>query len=147
MEIIRDMHVSASTLMNHLVASLHLEIKQHNIDETDLKSGLVYTKMMTNKFGQGGEVKVTIVTLTDEEYTAKFETTQGTNQLSYLIEPIDDHHCRLVYREEFETHQKMSSLNYKLMSTLFNRRNKKRVNALLLNIDNYLVQNQEEANV
>lgn len=127
MEMLREMNVSAESVMNHIKASLRYELDQYGQAGMELKEGIRYTKPLSNKLGKTGDIEVHIARLNDKEYVAEFYSNQGLNRVEYVIEALGDQQCRVIYRENFEGTSNTNSLNYRLMSTLFKRRGQKRV--------------------
>ena len=89
-----------------------------------LKSGLTYQKKLRNSFGNEGTVSVSIDRFEENHYAASFKSAQGINQLSYDLEPLDN-------QEDFFSESKSKSLNYSIMSKLYKRSSKKKMNLML----------------
>lgn len=98
----------------------------------ELKEGYAYTKKLKPRIGKEANIRVTIEKLHEPvEYEATFLNSQGLNTLSYTLEDHDDTHFKLVYREAFISDKKSSNMNFSLVSFLYKRSTKKRVNLLL----------------
>ena len=96
-----------------------------------LKSGLTYQKKLRNSFGNEGTVSVSIDRFEENHYAASFKSAQGINQLSYDLEPLDNQQFEVTYKEYFFSESKSKSLNYSIMSKLYKRSSKKKMNLML----------------
>lgn len=96
-----------------------------------LKSGLTYQKKLRNSFGNEGTVSVSIDRFEESHYAASFKSAQGINQLSYDLEPLDNQQFEVTYKEDFFSESKSKSLNYSIMSKLYKRSSKKKMNLML----------------
>ena len=96
-----------------------------------LKSGLTYQKKLRNSFGNEGTVSVSIDRFEENHYAASFKSAQGINQLSYDLEPLDNQQFEVTYKEDFFSESKSKSLNYSIMSKLYKRSSKKKMNLML----------------
>lgn len=134
MEIKRIVHGDINAYFKVLEASLLSDYntavqEEHSSDV--LKSGLTYQKTLRNRFGNEGKVTVLIDRFEPNHYSASFRSAQGINQLSYDLEPIDDNQFEVTYKEDFISESKSKNLNYSLMSKLYNRSSKKKMNLML----------------
>ena len=96
-----------------------------------MKSGLTYQKKLRNSFGNEGTVSVSIDRFEENHYAASFKSAQGINQLSYDLEPLDNQQFEVTYKEDFFSESKSKSLNYSIMSKLYKRSSKKKMNLML----------------
>lgn len=134
MEIKRIVHGNIDAYFKVLEASLlndYNEAMQEEHASDVLKSGLTYQKTLRNRFGNEGKVTVLIDRFEQNHYAASFRSAQGINQLSYDLEPIDDNQFEVTYKEDFISESKSKNLNYSLMSKLYNRSSKKKMNLML----------------
>lgn len=134
MEIKRIVHGNIDAYFKVLEASLlndYNEAVQEEHSSDVLKSGLTYKKTLRNRFGNEGKVTVLIDRYEQNHYAASFKSAQGINQLSYDLEPIDENQFEVTYKEDFFSESKSKNLNYSLMSKLYNRSSKKKMNLML----------------
>jgi hypothetical protein len=97
----------------------------------DITEGYTYNKRMHGKI-QSADVKVALTKLVKNEiYEASFYTRQGVNTLSYTLVPSDEHSFDLIYEETFAGSKASINMNHKLMSFLYSRGSKKRINKVL----------------
>jgi hypothetical protein len=130
-----DIGVYWSTLMRGLRNDIDASNPNH-IKFEDIGEGYSYKKKMGNRLGQEGDVKVTITSLKENaEYAAEFHSVQGTNSLSYKLEPIDEGQFKVIYEEDFSSEKRFNDWNFKLMSFLYGRGSKKRANQILDRIE------------
>jgi hypothetical protein len=98
----------------------------------DIVKGYSYDKKMTGRIGKAGLVKITLTGLIpDQFYEASFESRQGVNTLSYQLVPQGAEEFDIVYEEHFKSPRRMTDWNYKIMSFLYSRGSKKRINKVL----------------
>lgn len=134
MEIKRIVHGNIDAYFKVLEASLlndYNEATQEEHASDVLKSGLTYQKTLRNRFGNEGKVVVTIDRYEPNHYSASFKSAQGINQLSYDLEPMNENEFEVTYKEDFISESKSKNLNYSLMSKLYNRSSKKKINLML----------------
>lgn len=142
----RDDYMLVSKTMNTSVDNLHqflskmvlqdiketsLNASHQEIDESLVNEGFTYTKKILNKTGKSGVVKVIIEALKPGLYEVSFESSNGVNTIKYSYEENDADTINLIYEEDFVSEAKTKSLNHSLMSRLYQRSNKKRINAQL----------------
>lgn len=134
MEIKRIVHGDINAYFKVLEASLLSDynnaVQEENSSDV-LKSGLTYQKTLRNRFGNEGKVTVLIDRFEPNHYSASFRSAQGINQLSYDLEPINDNEFEVIYKEDFISESKSKNLNYSIMSKLYNRSSKKKMNLML----------------
>ncbi|MDF9824637.1 hypothetical protein M2475_001139 [Breznakia sp. PF5-3] len=139
MEVSRIIRGSEEKCFSILMASLLEDIEAaegKKVKLEDIGKGYNYTKQLQNKLGKAGTIRVTIVEIDSPSvYKASFESAQGVNTLSYILEKVDDTHFKLTYNEEFLSDKKSNNLNYGLMSKLYKRSNKKKANLVLNQIE------------
>lgn len=118
--------VLTNSLLNDYNSATHFE---HSSDV--LKSGLTYQKKLRNRFGNEGVVTVTIERFEPNHYAASFKSAQGVNHLSYDLNPLNEEQFEVTYKEDFYSESKSKSLNYSIMSKLYKRSSKKKMNLML----------------
>lgn len=147
MKLTRVMQVSKSELHDFLLKSLMYDIEQSTkkkVAVDKLRVGYNYNKELSTKMGKPSKVKVTIEALDDSNYKASFKSAQGVNTLSYQYREGKDaeHEVEVTYEEEYITESAANTLNFRLMSFLFNRSNKKRMVMTLRQIEESIKRNQ-----
>lgn len=143
MEIIRKMNVSLQQMDDSITKMVLEDIKNatgKKVKSSDIGAGYKYQKELNNKMGKTGKVTTRIDVLKSGFYQASFESVQGTNTLSYDYKAIDDHSIELTYTEEFLTISSAKQMNYRLMNFLYKRSNKKRINLMLDQLEQYILQ-------
>lgn len=135
MEVIRefvgDRNQAFDIIMKALLSDIKVETNEL-LELTDLKEGFTYEKKLANKFGNEGEVEVTIEKIDiPNYYEAHFKRKQGLNVLSYELQDKGDDNFDLIYRESFKSDKASHNLNFSFMSFLFQRSSKKRVKIML----------------
>jgi hypothetical protein len=126
-----DIGVYWSTLMRGLRNDIEMSNPNH-IKFDEIGEGYSYRKKMGNRLGQEGDVTVTITALKEnDEYAADFHSVQGTNTLSYKLDPIDADSFTVTYTEDFASEKRFNDWNFRLMSFLYGRGSKKRANQIL----------------
>lgn len=104
-----------------------------------------YHKNMKNKMGRQGEVKVTIVEFKPcQIYTAKFQSNQGENIISYNIKELANKKINVTYIEDYIAPDKLKALNFKLVNLLYKKRAQLKSETILKNIENYIHNNRGE---
>ncbi|MFV0393903.1 MAG: DUF3284 domain-containing protein, partial [Coprobacillaceae bacterium] len=110
-----------SILMESLLEDIALS-KNKKVKLEEIGKGYSYTKQLKNQLGKEGKIRVTILELQEPSmYKASFESAQGINTLSYVLEDVDDTHFELTYNEDFLSEKKSNNLNYGLMAKLYKR--------------------------
>lgn len=105
------------------------------INTSDIKEGFTYTKSILNKTGKQGSVKTRIETLKPGQYQVSFTSANGVNTVQYSYNQSSEDDIELVYEEHFESDAKLKNMNHAFMSTLYKRSNRRRINALLNQIE------------
>ncbi|WP_416327333.1 DUF3284 domain-containing protein [[Eubacterium] hominis] len=148
MEVCEKLYVTAEEFWGTLETSLAYDITQatgKNVRPKQIKKGYSYTKTLKNKTGRKGSVKVTITDFdAPVKYTAKFESKNGVNYISYEIEQLDEEHIGVTYSEGFEGASGAKSVNFKLMSFFYNRGAKKKATRLLRAIEKNITDQKKE---
>lgn len=135
MEVSRVFEGSKEKMFSIFTNSILEDIKNftdEDMTQFEIKEGYSYKKPLRSKIGKEGDIKVVIQKFDIPNiYEATFESAQGVNTLSYLLEEIDDTHFKLTYNENFVSEKKSNNLNFGLMSKLYKRSNKKQADLLL----------------
>lgn len=105
-----------------------------------LTAPFAYQKTLKNRMGKTGKVKASIDELSTYAYQASFFSAQGKNTLRYVWKAVDDGHVEVVYEEAYEANTKANDWNFHLMSFLYKRNNKKRMQAVLQSMEEALKQ-------
>lgn len=140
MEITRKFPVSQESFMNHIRASIAHDLEQSQLKSDKVYEGLEYDKELSNRIGNSGRIKVKITKLDDKSYSADFYGSEGINRIHYEVTSIDEDRCQVYYHENFIGKTNTKQLNFKLMSALYKRANKKRINLLFDNIEKHLTE-------
>lgn len=143
MELNKILNVSATDVYNAMIQSVIYDISQatgENINKEDLHEGYTYTKEMVTKTANKGNITVTIEELKEPTtYACKFTSRQGDNFLRYEIKDIEDGMCEVMYSESFDGSTKNKTWNYKLVTMFYKRKFNKKANAILDNIERYII--------
>lgn len=135
MELKREFYGNKDEAFKLIMDGLISDIKHETGEVMELESieeGFTYLKKLKNKFGHEGSVKVTIAKMDiPNYYEAHFDSQQGLNILSYELITKDEEAFDLIYRESFNSEKASRNLNFSLMSFLFKRSSKKRINLML----------------
>lgn len=139
MEAERIINGAREKLFSILTNSLLADIQQagnEDVSVEDIKEGYSYRKQLTTKLGKEGTIKVIVTKFeAPHVYEATFESAQGFNVLSYTLEEVDDDHFKLIYKEDFMSEKTSRNMNYGLMSKLYKRSSKKKINLVLDQIE------------
>lgn len=144
-EVKQAMALPAAVFYQYLVDSLTQDYLQAHPEgsKDDIKEGLEYTKVLRTKLSSKGSVTVHVKHLIENtNYTATFSSNQGVNSLSYGIEEISPESIEVTYHEQFESASKLTSLNHKWMSKLYVRKDTRRIQQILSQIEIYLKETQ-----
>lgn len=146
MEVTRMLDVSMNELDTFIKKMVIQDI--HNttgkkVKESDLGTGYKYRKKLQGRSGKEGSVTTRIDELTSGCYRASFESAQGINYLSYHYQEDENGKVNLRYEENFDAQSKSKELNFQLMSFLYKRSNKKRINLMLTQIE-HLIQEKRK---
>jgi hypothetical protein len=139
MDITKKLNVSAEAFFNTLVDSIAYDVK-HSIGRAvgyeSMKDGFSYKKQMANRFGQQGDVTISVTELVKPTiYAASFEAKTGTNFVKYEIEEIGENKISVHYVESFHSDKLLNRLNYTLMSLIYYFGSKKRIVNMLTSIE------------
>lgn len=116
-----------------IVQSTKQDAIQRNGDE--ICEGYQYEKKVLNRMQKYEPVKVCIEQLKDGIYEASFESAQGKNSLSYRYEKKGDYDIEVTYEETYYGVNTSTEISFKFFSLLTKRSNKKRMMALLKQIE------------
>lgn len=148
MEITRILDVSMDE-MDTFIKEMVLQDIYHatgkKVKASEVGTGYKYRKKLKGRMGKEGTVATRIDELKCGSYCASFVSAQGKNYLSYQYEPIEDGKISLRYEENYEGESKSKELNFQLMSVLYKRSNKKRINRTLTYIENLVQQQRKPA--
>lgn len=130
-----------------------LEMVQKDVEAStskrmeEISSGFVYKKRIPNYMQKQENVQVSIDILKDGLYKATFESAQGKNSLSYAYEETADGGLQVTYDEDYYGTNTSTQLSHKFMAFLTKRKNKKRAETLLKQIETMIVEqrNKEKA--
>lgn len=139
----RTMHTSVEAMDAFLIDMIIQDIKNStdlSVDRSDIKAGFSYSKKIMNKTGKHGRVNTRIEQLESGLYQVAIESKTGINYIKYSYKSNSDNSILLEYSESFESDSKLKGLNHSIMSRLYNKSTQKRVNILLNQIDNLLVE-------
>lgn len=106
----------------------------------NVTAGFQYSKEIVNYMQKKERVHITIDTLTDGLYKASFQSTQGRNSLTYAYEKNADGTLHVTYEEDYYGINSSTQLSHKFMAFVTNRKNKKRAETLLKQIEAMIVQ-------
>jgi len=129
------MNTTATRFYELLLTSVKHDIEQKTgepIELSDIQSGYVYEKLLTNKMGSQGAAKTTLTHIEPPHlYEAAFDTARGTNTVTYQITELAAQLIEVTYREKYEPINRVAGLNHRIMSFFYNRSNRKRMLQLL----------------
>lgn len=139
------LEVSVSKVYEVLVDSLLQEVKtiHPNIKKADIKTGFTYKKTMTGMMKQQASTTVKIDELMENQsYKASIQSERGISTISYQLTG-DENSCHVSYDEDFSSDKMLTNLNYKLVSTFYKKKSRKKVVRMLRQIESYIQQNKE----
>ena len=137
--------VQSQDLYALIFKSLFEDVHKCNprIKKSDLVSGLTYNKKIVGKMKQQAVTEAKIESLVEGiEYVGSFASTKGTTTIAYKLESHENH-TNISYEETFKANKFLTGLNYKLVSTFYKRKSKKRMITMFKNMEAYLLQNKE----
>ena len=135
------------TFISQMVVKDIEDATSKTVNEKDIHPGYSYTKKLTGRNGVDGRVKTTIRELSSGKYHVTFKSKQGVNHLSYMYEPADDEKINLTYSEEYDADSKSKKINYSIMTFLYDRSNKKRINKVLSNIEYWIHEERNKKDI
>lgn len=142
MELKQNLQLGAKEFFDAIAKSVSYDVSQavgKTVKPEQLYSGFRYTKKMKNKVGRSGDVQVIIKQFNAPvNYEAVFRSAQGENFVSYHIEELQGGSIMVHYEEGYEGDSTAKSLNYKLMSKLYDRKARKRVTQMLKSMEQYI---------
>lgn len=148
MEVTKILDISVKEMDEFIVKMVLEDIESatgKKLKSSDIGAGYKYRKELKSKTGKKGKVITRIDKLESGSYSASFDSAQGINTLSYSYTPINENKISLVYCEDFNADATSKRLNYSLMSFLYTRSNKKRINLMLNQVVNYINENKQPA--
>lgn len=142
MEVSQKLNVEAKEFFLCLASSVAYDITQatgKKVNPDQIYSGFRYTKKMKNRMGQESHVDVVIKQFVSPScYEANFRSSQGTNVIFYEIKDSKDGNIVVHYKERFEGEKTSNSLNYKVVSWLYQRSSKKRISRMLSSMETFI---------
>lgn len=151
MEVKEVLKIKADDFFDTLAQSVLHDISEAEgkaFKEEEIFPGFTYIKKMKNQLGQQGDVHVTIVQFCrPARYQVQFKSVQGINRISYEIRELDGQGIEVDYQENFEGKNTSSSLNYRLLSKLYQRKAKKRMEGMLHSMEAYIQSREKEQKV
>lgn len=150
MELTVKLAISSEEFFSALYKSIIndvLESADKTINKTDVKENLTYNKLLKTRIGSQGKAKVLIKEFKPNKiYTTHFISSLGTNIVTYEIIEEDNDGILIRYSESYLSEERLKKYNYKIMSFIFSRSNKKRAYSSLKTIENYIVSNRKQEN-
>ncbi len=142
MEVSQKLNVEAKEFFDALASSVAYDITQatgEKVNPDQIYSGFRYHKKMKNKMGQESHVDVVIKQFVAPScYEVNFRSSQGTNVIFYEIQDSKDGNIVVHYKERFEGENTSNSLNYKLVSWLYQKGSKKRISRMLSSMESFI---------
>lgn len=142
MEVRKELKVSAEEFFQVLATSVAYDVSQatgKTVSESQLYSGYRYEKKMKNKVRREGDVDVVITQFVSPVcYEARFTSSQGTNVISYQMETTEQGNTMVHYQEGFEGSTASKSLNYRLVSWMYERNARKRISNMLEAMEHHI---------
>lgn len=149
MEINEKLYISAEEFFDAIAESVAYDISESTgkkVRPKQIKKGFTYSKKLKTKIGKKGTTKITITQFEAPIcYSAEFISSQGTNEMSYHIEPLEDGSIGVHYEENFKGSSKLKELNFKLVSIFYNRSAKKRAKRLLRSIEQFVIEKRKKS--
>lgn len=141
--------VSAESFFTRIVDSVAYDASQakgRTVDPSRIRAGYSYDKVMSNKLGKPCKTKVRITTLDyPRTYAASFVSAQGTNTVSYTVQPEGEGGVHVTYEEGFAGTSTSSDLNYKLVGFLYQHRARVRARRLLRQVERFILDENASA--
>lgn len=127
MEVSKILKVNSSEFYKLLEDSLKYEYEFYTSNDVEPFVGMTYDKELLTKMGQKRNASVEILELVKNE-SYKIKTTCGdeVNEISYLIEDLDDS-CNVTYKERFYYESGKSSFGNNLMIFVYSYPNKRAI--------------------
>ncbi|WP_249028512.1 DUF3284 domain-containing protein [Tannockella kyphosi] len=146
MEIKRTLAVSVSEFDDFIIEMIKTDVLNCTEKEPttqEIVNGYQYRKSIPNKMGKPLGVTTELLEVVSGSYRASFTGGSGINYLSYIYEQSGECQIDLTYAEDFQTKSKFTMLNFKLMSFAFSRKTKRRINQVLINIENHIIEKRK----
>ena len=146
MQITEVLHVSYEQFHIFLQEMVLNDVKQVlQEDIKEVKEGFHYSKRLRNQMQKEEQVEVVIEQLRDEKYQVAFLSSQGKHIISYAYHPVNAHDTQVLYEESYDGVNTSTQLSHTLFAWLAKRGNKKKIKALLKQIER-MIQEKTEAN-
>lgn len=134
---------------NEFSAFLHDMVKQDILASTKqavqtIQSGFQYKKDVVTYMQKKERVVITIDALQDGFYKAIFHSVQGKNSLAYAYEEGTDGFLHVTYIEDYYGTNTSTQISHKFMAFVTNRKNKKRAETLLQQIEKMIVEQRDK---
>ncbi len=145
-----EMHlkVDADSFFDCLVDSIVYDINNESnkhVKPEDLKPGFMYKKKMKTKTKAIADVKVKFIEFERPlRYSAQYKTSEDTTTASYEITPAEMGGIDIVYTESYESKSTFNSWNYKLVSSIYSFKAKKRMKRTLKAMESFILNNPIE---
>lgn len=148
MEYIDIIEITPEEFFNAIEYSLLIDIKNatgKEIDKSEIQRGFHWQKDIRTNRGGTVNSKVLIEEYQRPSiYQVKFEAGTESTTMKYLITPMDDDACKVVYSEDYVSTRKMSKLNYMVVSFFMKRNGKKKIKQTLKAIYDYTLSVRNE---
>ena len=134
MELIKELNVSAEYFYGRVMESVLYDIRQHTEKSMskDQLSGFSYSKQFAPK--SSGKIIITEI-LENQVYAFKTITSRNEFDAKYVIDAIDETHCRVTYTEKMESNGAFQAMNDRVVGTLLSYFRKKNMKKMLLSIE------------
>lgn len=144
MQVQACLQVSKKELSAFLLEMVQRDVEASTNNRVEkITSGFTYKKHIPNYMQKQESVHVCIDILKDGLYQATFESAQGKNSLSYTYEETADGGLQVTYDEDYYGTNTSTQLSHKFMAFLTNRKNKKRAETLLQQIEKMIVEQRD----
>ncbi|MGL5978270.1 MAG: DUF3284 domain-containing protein [Erysipelotrichaceae bacterium] len=142
MKIEVQLSVNAPALYQLLIQSAKHDIKtiHPEVEDEAIQVGYTYEKSMRTRLGMDSATRLSLSSLDENKrYAYVVASGKGSYEVSYTLDSNADG-VLVTYEESFDSDAKMQSWNYKLMSALYKRKSKKRMTAMLRQMEAFILE-------
>lgn len=143
-EVILD--VKRKDVYEVIMDSVYNELKtmNPNIKKSDIKGGYTYHKNLNGMMKQKADVEVKIHHVDpNKRYHVSFKSQRGETSVDYRLSDTEEGTTLVAYEETFKGNGTMNQMNYNLMNRFYAKKSRKKVIALLRNIENYILSKEK----
>jgi hypothetical protein len=140
MKIVQELNMPKDEFYEIVKKSIEYDMKQHS--KKKLEAGVEYNKVLRSYRGKEIDVTFSVVALSDDLIEFVTDSSKSKIRTTYSLEKSDQG-VIIDYTEDLETPRLLESMNYKIMSFIYHKKNKKKMLNQWFGMEQYYIENSK----